>query len=338
MTPRILTSWIILIVSAGLYGGIALAITYPHIDGLVEDARSLRLSGRFSDAEVKLGRAQRIAPRSADVYLEYAYLRKDQGNYDDLKNVVEVGADVADGPPSSLAQLKILRKNLSALSLPVSPDQSFSTPPAIAKNPADTRPTPALASADDQSQRNQELVNSEKQGSELVKGSSEETVLMDASRDRGGKEGRVTTVDQQQTSAEAPADLKPAESVGTPEPMVRQTIQQKIVRMEPGKKLDQQTPKKEALRASSAAQVADTKSEKQIAVSTNEAAPVQVHDQEYRPQQIVSNSGDIEVLQPSDSSSVGLGFRSKTTFVGLGILGRVQSGTWMSRGPIETDY
>jgi len=338
MAPRILTSWIILTVSAVLYDGVALAITYPHIDGLIEDAKTLRLSGRFSDAEAKLGRAQRIAPRSADVYLEYAYLRKDQGNYDDLKNVVEVGADVADGPPSSLAQLKILRKNLSALSLPVSPDQSFSTPPAIAQNPVDRRPTPALESADGQSQRNQELVSSEKQGSELVKGSSEETDLMDASRDRGGKKGQVTTIDQQQTPAEASADLKLAESGNTPELRVRQTTQQKIARTEPGKKLDQQKPKKEALRASSVAQVADAKGEKQAAVSTNEAAPVHVLDREERPQQIVSNSGDRGVFQPSDSSSVGPGFRSKTMFVGLGILGRAQSGTWISRGPIETDY
>ncbi len=341
MTSRILVRWIFLIVSAGLHGGIAVAITYPHIDGLIEDARTLRLSGRFGDAEAKLSRAQRIAPRSADVYLEYAYLRKDQGNYDDLKNVVEVGADVADGPPSSLAQLKILRKNLSALSLPVSPDQSFSTPPAIAQNAVVTPrpiPGPELTGSDTQREANMASESGEKQGSELVKGSSEETVLMDASREPEGRDGQATTIDQQQASVEAPADLKPVESGNTPEPRVRQTTQQKIARTDAGKKLDQQKPKTGALRSSSVAQVADAKDEKQAAVSTNEAAPVQVLDREERPQQIVSNSGDRGVLKPSDSLSVGPGFRSKTMFVGLGILGRAQSGTWMSRGPIETDY
>lgn len=340
MTARTLAGWMILLLSAGLCGELAVAITYPHVDGLIEDARTLRLSGRFGDAEAKLGRAQRIAPRSADVYLEYAYLRKDEGNYDDLKNVVEVGADVADGPPSSLAQLKILRKNLSALSLPVSPDQSFSTPPAIAQNPVDKRSTPGpeLTSSDTQRDSNLASESDDKQGSELVKGRSEKTDSMDASRDRGGKERQVATIEQQQTPAEAPADLKPAELGNTPEPLVRQTTQKKIGRTEPGKKLDQQKLKKEALRAPSVAQIADAKGEKQAEVSTNEAAPVQVLDREERPQQIVLNSGDGGVLQPSDSSSVGPGFRSKTMFVGLGILGRAQSGTWMSRGPIETDY
>jgi len=326
--------------SAGLCGELAAAITYPHIDGLIEDARTLRLSGRFADAEAKLGRAQRIAPRSADVYLEYAYLRKDEGNYDDLKNVVEVGADVADGPPSSLAQLKILRKNLSALSLPVSPDQSFSTPPAIAQNPVDKRsiPGPELTSSDTQREANLASESDEKQGGELGKVSSEETVLVDASLESERRNNQDTMIDQQRASVEAPANLKSVESGNTPEPRVRQTTQKKIARADAGKKLDQQKLKTEAVRASSVDQVADANDENRATVSTNEEVPAQVVDREEKSQQIVLNSGDKEVRQPSDSSSVNPGFRSKTTFVGLGILGRAQSGTWMSRGPIETDY
>lgn len=340
MTPRILTCWIILTVSVGLYGEIASAKMYPHIDGLIEDARTLRLSGRFSDAEAKLGRAQRIAPRSADVYLEYAYLRKDQGNYDDLKNVVEVGADVADGPPSSLAQLKILRNKLSAVSLPVSPDQSFSTPPAIAQIPGDTRLIrgPELATSDTQREVDPISVSSESRSGELGQGVSKEVSSTNTFLGSEDRDGGTISIDQQQASLESSTDLKSEETAKVPEAKTRQATQQEIVSADSGMKMDQPEPRTEAVKSSSVGPGADAKDGKQATAPTNEAGPAKISDRDEKPQQVVSSFAAKGHPLSADSSSVGPRYRSKTTFVGLGILGRVQSGTWMSRGPIETDY
>jgi len=61
---------------------------YPMVSSILNEARTLRISGDVYKADALLTRAQRIAPRSADVYLEIAYLRKAQGDYTGLREVV----------------------------------------------------------------------------------------------------------------------------------------------------------------------------------------------------------------------------------------------------------
>lgn len=106
---------------------------YPMISSILNEARELRISGDVYEADALLTRAQRIAPRSADVYLEMAYLRKAQGDYTGLREVVDFGSDIADGPPASIAQLRILRDKLMVL-LPLDSETPFQLPPAVAAN------------------------------------------------------------------------------------------------------------------------------------------------------------------------------------------------------------
>ena len=106
---------------------------YPMISSILNEARALRISGDVYEADTLLTRAQRIAPRSADVYLEMAYLRKAQGDYTGLREVVDFGSDIADGPPSSMAQLRILRDKLMVF-LPLDSETPFQLPPAVAAN------------------------------------------------------------------------------------------------------------------------------------------------------------------------------------------------------------
>ena len=101
---------------------------YPMVSSLIQEARSLRLAGDLFGSEARLVRAQRIAPRSSEVYLELAHLRKDQGDYTGLRDVVEFGANVSDGPSTSLAQLRALKSKLSVL-LPLDSETPFSLPP-----------------------------------------------------------------------------------------------------------------------------------------------------------------------------------------------------------------
>lgn len=104
---------------------------YPMVSSILNEARALRISGDVYKADALLTRAQRIAPRSADVYLEMAYLRKAQGDYTGLREVVDFGADIADGPPASIAQLRILRDKITVL-LPLDAETPFQLPPAVA--------------------------------------------------------------------------------------------------------------------------------------------------------------------------------------------------------------
>lgn len=104
---------------------------YSMIASILNEARALRVSGDVYKAEALLTRAQRIAPRSADVYLEMAYLRKAQGDYTGLREVVDFGSDIANGPPASIAQLRILREKLMVL-LPLDAETPFQLPPAVA--------------------------------------------------------------------------------------------------------------------------------------------------------------------------------------------------------------
>ena len=58
----------------------AVSNEYPMVSSILNEAKALRISGDVYKADALLTRAQRIAPRSADVYLEMAYLRTAQGD------------------------------------------------------------------------------------------------------------------------------------------------------------------------------------------------------------------------------------------------------------------
>ena len=300
----------------------SVAATYPHVQGLVEDARVLRIAGNFDGAEGKLARAQRIAPRSADVYLEFAYLRKDQGDYQDLKNVVAVGADISDGPPQSLAQLKILEKNLSALSMPVAPRESFSTPPAKASEPlvADSRPRIQVTQLD---------------SSAVASGQENAPDLLESSVDSTYQ------------------DVELVESTGN-----------RII----AEKLPQELSVKRAIESSEQFQVGGQEAELLGSTGSNDmpraSRPQGDVVDSVSPRDLIDNSkgrfdesmrseGGQKIIGSEVTKSsqivkgVGSGDASmvaktrptfKTRFVGLGILASPQSGTWMSRGPIEIDY
>ncbi len=70
---------------------------YPMVSSILNEARALRVSGDVYKADALLTRAQRIAPRSADVYLEMAGGRKAQGDETGRREGGEGGAERAEG-------------------------------------------------------------------------------------------------------------------------------------------------------------------------------------------------------------------------------------------------
>ena len=59
--------------------------------GLVQRAEDARRMGDFSKAESLLQRAQRIDPRNAEIYLEYAALHQAQGEPVEARTMAERG-------------------------------------------------------------------------------------------------------------------------------------------------------------------------------------------------------------------------------------------------------
>ena len=331
-----------ILVGASLFCSLAVATTYPYIEGLLDEARTLRLSGRFEDADVKLFRALRIAPKSADVYLEYAYLRKDQGNYDDLKDLVDVGSTVADGPPSSLAQLKLLQKNLSALSLPIAPSDTFSTPPAIAQQPVKPQsagrsdvvsPTvkmEATVASADNAKKDQGV------GGEKI---DKEQISVGGSAGSGGRDVPIAVTSRQ-------VEFPEASNVAQPKaPLVSGTVRAESVdagkvRVDTVGNTDQ---KKLSIDTSSEVVVAreagvKDKKQKTGLVEQDSGVKPETGGRDYS-DPIVPKSSNLNSNESGQLPAVDKGYkRSKTAFVGLGILGKTQSGTFMNRWPIENDY
>ena len=313
----------------GVFVSGSAAETYPHVQGLVADARELRIAGNFAGAEGKLARAQRIAPRSADVYLEYAYLRKDQGDYQDLKNVVSVGADVSDGPPQSLTQLRILRKNLSALALPVTPSENFSTPPAKAGESivAEVRPPRQVANFESSA------VATQAKPIESVAKASEPT-----NRNLVAAESAVKPIPREKIS-----QGRAVKNAIDPGSQVQGTTQE-IAGVGTNSGRDEIKPLTTPPPADE--------------LTNNVQRTVQVDKPKlFTTESSLSERGEMvvgaetekvsgQILQAEKKlvgDSKGRDAKSqpvvmKTSFVGLGILARPQSGTWMSRGPVETDY
>lgn len=257
---------------------------YPMVSSILNEARALRVSGDVYKADALLTRAQRIAPRSADVYLEMAYVRKAQGDYTGLREVVDFGADIADGPPASIAQLRILRDKLTML-LPLDAETPFQLPPAVA----------------DKSESIDEKISTRSETFKPSLDNESEESLADpaADKDLVSDSGESAQMSQSKTRvSQAQPEEKPA-SVNVESTEV---YQQPRLRKS-------QSEKTELRAASAVVQRSNGDIESSGAVTTVENIPV-----------------------PSKAKE------KRTYFVGVGILARPQSGSWISRGSIEREY
>lgn len=257
---------------------------YPMVSSILNEARALRVSGDVYKADALLTRAQRIAPRSADVYLEMAYVRKAQGDYTGLREVVDFGADIADGPPASIAQLRILRDKLTVL-LPLDAETPFQLPPAVAvksesiDEKISTRSETFKPSLDNESEES------------LADPAADKDLVSDSGE--SAQRSQSKTRASQAQPEEKPASVNVESTEVYQQPRLRKS----------------QSEKTELRAASAVVQRSNGDIESSGAVTTAENIPV-----------------------PSKAKE------KRTYFVGVGILARPQSGSWISRGSIEREY
>lgn len=257
---------------------------YPMVSSILNEARTLRISGDVYKADALLTRAQRIAPRSADVYLEMAYLRKAQGDYTGLREAVDFGADIADGPPASIAQLRILRDKLTVL-LPLDAETPFQLPPAVAVKSESI---------------DEKMSTQRKMFKPSLESESEES-LADPAADK----------DLVSDSGESVQRSQPKTGVSQAQPKEKPAsvnIENTEVYQQP-RLLESESEKTEARAARTVRHRSNTDSESYGPVTTAEKVP-----------------------DPPKAKEI------RTRFVGLGILARPQSGSWISRGSIEREY
>ena len=265
----------------------AVSNEYPMVSSILNEAKALRISGDVYKADALLTRAQRIAPRSADVYLEMAYLRKAQGDYTGLREVVDFGADIADGPPASIAQLRILRDKLTVL-LPLDSETPFQLPPAVAVK---------SESIDEEISRQSRAfkpsldAESETSPADLV--ADENLVDTDGNSAPTGQSKKLTRQVQPQKKAE-PGNVGSSVIYRQPKLLGRDA---------------DKSEKSESRATSTIRQRLNEDLKKSGTVTTAEKIPV------------TSNAKKI-----------------RTHFVGVGILARPQSGSWITRGSIEREY
>jgi len=257
---------------------------YPMVSSILNEARALRVSGDVHKADALLTRAQRIAPRSADVYLEMAYLRKAQGDYTGLREVVDFGADIADGPPASIAQLRILRDKLTVL-LPLDAETPFQLPPAVA-----VKSESIDEKISTQSKTFKPSLDNESEES-LADPAADKDLVSDSGESAQRSQSK-TKVSQAQ-SEEKPASVNVESTEVYQQPRLRKS----------------QSERTELRAASAVVQRSNGDIESSGAVTTAENIPV-----------------------PSKAKE------KRTYFVGVGILARPQSGSWISRGSIEREY
>ena len=257
---------------------------YPMVSSILNEARALRVSGDVYKADALLTRAQRIAPRSADVYLEMAYLRKAQGDYTGLREVVDFGADIADGPPASIAQLRILRDKLTVL-LPLDAETPFQLPPAVA-----VKSESIDEKISTQSKTFKPSLDNESEES-LADPVADKDLVIDSGESAQRSQPK-TGVTQAQPK-EKPASVNVESTEVYQQPRLRKS----------------QSERTELRAASAVVQRSNGDIESSGAVTTAENIPV-----------------------PSKAKE------KRTYFVGMGILARPQSGSWISRGSIEREY
>lgn len=263
---------------------------YPMIAGILSDARSLRLSGEFRAAEETLSRAQRIAPRSADVYLEFAHLRKDQGDYAGLRDILDFGAEISDGPSLSVAQLQILRKNLTVL-LPFDSESPFQGPP-LARIATVTVPGEERA-------KSLSSTSTSENGNQLE---SDETVSVDkVLPTESSQADSLVSVSQVPvaTSTGLTAN-KTTEMAGVPPSLSVSPSSENL------------NPKTSAIETP-----ARPGREQRVAKETEHLA-----SSKSVPSRVNTQSMKLDAIN----------------LLGVGILARAQSGSWISSGPIEREY
>jgi hypothetical protein len=293
-------AWIVL----ALLTPVGAAANIQVVDGLIERAVSARLNGDYMAAEGLLSRAQRISPRHGGVYLEYAKLRKDQGAYADMREIVEVGAAMAEGPPDSIAQLKILENELAVL-LPVSPTDDLLTPPVAAKASSKSQ-NPAQSEAKLASVPSRAPVVAENDDSFRSVGQAEPARLEVERRERAIRQMPVSREEEAVTIRE------PSSTVVAPVVVEAEALESE-----------------------------DDSGGLESSASVNATASIQ--DERFQSNRRVSSdiasvaSGNQEANQEANQVRASAKLL-KTQFSGVGVLNKVQSGTWISRGPIEVDF
>ena len=297
---------------------------YPMVSSLIQEARSLRLAGDLFGSEARLVRAQRIAPRSSDVYLELAHLRKDQGDYTGLRDVVEFGANVSDGPSGSLAQLRALKSKLSVL-LPLDSGTPFSLPPVARDEVLDRQkinqsahdsPSMVALKTEEKSQSEEATPRPVGQPASVVaektvQVKTEERPASDELVSKATRESEPKTPKPETVSA---SEVKPLQDEPRADNKAR--TQESIV---PRGSASGSSEQKSIVAKPETKQEPPVTAKRSVQPASDE--PAREDSRDTKPER-----------KSSDKSRVGAGF------VGLGILGRPQSGAWMSTGPIETEY
>ena len=304
---------------------VSLAMTnYSHVQGLIDEAKAFRLSGSYDNAEAKLLRAQRIAPRSADVYLELAYLRKDQGNFDDLQNIVGVGSDIADGPEVSLAHLKALKTQL-AIALPVSPSQSFSTPPIVALE----RVSPIMKRSDDAV----EPIKSEVRSASI--GPPEAIEKIEFSENDSLGLGRIE--EEVASANEVSEDSSPTTVLEPSEAVPSLAVESVALGANPDNSVVEPNPSREALASVETQPPIVTEPAQQTSLALikpplNES-PKSISVVSTASDPLAEKTIDRVVINRPNQPGM-----KRTALAGLGILDKPRSGTWMSQGVVEVDF
>lgn len=84
------------------------ATSTPAVIALLDNAREQQQQGAYGSAQSSLERAQRIAPRDPNVYLQLADLRRTQGQYLQAEQLARKGLAVASGNQSMERKLWLL--------------------------------------------------------------------------------------------------------------------------------------------------------------------------------------------------------------------------------------
>lgn len=322
---------------------------YPMVLGLVNEARELRLSGEFFEAEGKLIRAQRVAPRSADVYLELAHLRKDQGDYSGLKDVIEVGVDLADGPPGSLTQLQLLKNKLAVL-LPLDPNTPIVIPPGksstqhIGSATADKEDRPMVGLSDNLTDKKDEEItssssrvssdraqavslkedapekntfNKQNPKNEPSSGAQTESKKSIATLSEVGKTGSSEQDQLDRSRAQKSKSQKPSKVLSPKEKPSA------LVKSDDGKRGRANPSETQKTNGYASSEDNDPRSAEATGAASTAAAPIQSQTP------VTSDS-----QKTSDVSEKSF----NRFFTGVGILAKPQTGVWISRGILEKDF
>jgi len=322
---------------------------YPMVLGLVDEARELRLSGKFFEAEGKLIRAQRVAPRSADVYLELAHLRKDQGDYSGLKDVIEVGVDLADGPPSSLTQLQLLKNKLAVL-LPLDPNTPIVIPPGksstqhLGSATANKKERPMVGLRDDLTDKKEEEITS---SSSRVSRDRAQAVSFKESTTEKNTLNKQNPKNKSSNGAqtESKKSIETLSEVGKTGSSERDQLDRSGAQ-----KSESQKPSKIPAPKEKPSVLVESDDIKRGRAKPSEIQKTNVYEssKDNGPRSAEATSAASTAAAPIQSQTPVKTDSQKTSdvseksfnrfFTGVGILAKPQTGVWISRGILEKDF